>query len=420
MNTQNNKSMLPVYIAWGLVAFFFLFQYTLRVVPGVMVNELREAYHITAEQFSLFGAMTLYAYGAMQIPIGALLDSVGVKKTVIMCLSLCIAGTLIMGVSDSLYLAYFSRFLIGAGSSCAFITCLKIVGDNFSQGKRGFLMGVTLTMGTVGALMAGKPLSFMMGLYGWQQTLINIGLFGFLILAAMFMFMPKREKFDKKSGEDHSWETIKQSLKDVAKTRRILLYAVLAVGAYTPLAVISDLWGPAFLMSKFNCTQAEAASAVMNIYVGLCIGSFLIPGAFERMKRLNFGIKVCFFGIVLTFAAILYAPVNFATMSFLLFTLGCLCGSEMMCFTGVTNSAPEGKNGMALGFTNTLNMFGGAVLQHMIGIIIDYFWSGEMSETGLRIYGVETFTTAFSFLMGLIVVCFILSLTLKKDTPTQT
>jgi sugar phosphate permease len=412
---KKNNNLKAVYTAWGLVACFYLYQYMLRVSPGVMVNDLRGFYKITAEQFSLFGALTLYAYGLLQIPIGVLLDSVGVKKTVLVSLAACISGTMIMGTTDSLYLAYLSRFLIGAGSACAFITCLKIVGDNLPEGKRGLLMGSTLTMGTMGALLAGKPQSYLMSMIGWQKTLVMAGLLGLTILGLILMLMPKKDTFDHKSTQDNSFTVIKNNIKEIIKIRSVVIYAILAVGLYTPLSALADLWGVAFLMEKFGCARHDAAGAITYVYVGLCIGSFLVPWYFEAAKKLNLGIQLCCLGITIAFGSILYLPLGFGLIKAMLFSLGFFCGAEMMCFTGVAQDCPEGKVGTSLGFTNTMNMLGGAVLQQLIGTVIDYFWDGKLTETGLRYYSVQNYTTALSFLMGVIVFCLVLSLTLRPS-----
>ena len=79
---------------------------------------------------------------------------------------LCIIGTLLLAYAENVVWLQLSRILVGIGSACAFMCSLKIVVDCLPVGKRGFLMGATLTLGTLGALIAGKPLALLTDLVG--------------------------------------------------------------------------------------------------------------------------------------------------------------------------------------------------------------------------------------------------------------
>ncbi len=64
---KTNKSLSTAYLAWMCTAFFYLYQYLLRVFPNLMGDELRLDLNMTAEQFGLLGAITIYAYSFVQI-----------------------------------------------------------------------------------------------------------------------------------------------------------------------------------------------------------------------------------------------------------------------------------------------------------------------------------------------------------------
>ena len=72
--------MRAAYWAWLSVAIFYFYQYILRIAPGVMVDQMMSGFMIKAEQFSTLGFLDTFAYGIMQIPLGIIVDRIGVKR----------------------------------------------------------------------------------------------------------------------------------------------------------------------------------------------------------------------------------------------------------------------------------------------------------------------------------------------------
>ena len=395
------------YYVWAAVALFFFYQYILRVSPSVMVNELRLDFSLTAEQFSYFGAFYLYAYSLLQIPVGLLVDKYGVKRIVSFSIGLCLAATLLVSLTASIYIAYLSRILMGAGSACAFMCTLKIVVDYLPENRRGVWMGATLALGVAGALIAGKPLSVAMDSYGWRHALLLTSIIGLAILLFVLIALPKENILTVKSGATSKSKEIFATMCEIMSTRMVLIYAVLAVGLYTPLSVMADLWGVAYIMSKYDLTRSSAAEVSMMMYIGLCVGSLALPYIAERFNALNQTIRISGFGILTTLVLILFTPnLGVWQISTLLFLLGLFCGAEMLCFTGVVRYSPLGKTGTTLGITNTANMLGGAVAQQIIGFLLDHFlWSGNLDDNGHRFYNNNDYTLALSSLIVIIVLC---------------
>lgn len=405
-----------IYSIWGLLALFYSYQYFLRVGPSVMANDLRCDFNLTAEQFALIPAIYLYAYGILQIPIGFFLDSVGVKRTMMVSIFICTIGALLFYSTQSVYIAYFSRLLIGAGSACAFITPLKLVGDHLPDGKKGLFMGLTLTLGTVGALIAGKPQTLLMDQFGWRNAGLISTSGGLLLFICVIFFIPTKSKIDQYTKKPESLSVMIGMLKETLKNRKVLLYAMLAFGLYTPLTVLSDTWGITFLMQKYNLSLDDAASCTSFIFIGLCIGSFAIPAYFEPKNMMKMGIQFGLISMFTVFVTILYNDqMTLIQLQVLLFLLGFMVGSEMLCFTCVSNFSKDGLRGMSLGFANTINMTGGAILQQLVGFLLDYFWSGSLNEKGIRVYSADDFEKTFAFFIGVYIFCIALSMILPKD-----
>jgi len=413
-SNSKDKNLAIAYFAWASVALFFFYQYILRVAPGVMIHEIRHEFSVNADQFATLGSFYLYAYSLLQIPLGIIVDRIGVRYTILGSIILCLGGSLLMAYSEIFLTAQISRIMIGAGSASAFMCSLKIVADHLPPGHRGFLMGATLTLGTFGALVAGKPLVYFLDDFGWRSTMTYTALIGLALIIFALICLPKHSQ-KQSSHTKESFKSIGQNILSIIKNYRVMLYAFLAIGLYTPLSALADLWGTAFLMQKFSLPRAEAAHTTMMMYVGLAAGSLIMPWICEKYNLLDRAIQFCGLGIIILFGILLYGPIlSNAQLTLVLICLGFFCGAEMMCFTGALLFSNSNNSGLTIGIVNTLNMLGGALLQQFIGYSLDFHWEGLLDPQGIRIYESHHFVLAFSILTGVIILCCLASLKLVK------
>lgn len=400
------------FLGWFLIALFYCYQYILRVMPGVIANELRDHFNLTAEDFASLGAYCLYAYALLQIPVGLVLDRIGVKRTILISMCLCIGGTFWISQTNTLWEAQMSRILVGAGSACTFTSCLKWVADHFEPGRRGLLMGSTLAFGTFGALGAAHPFVKGVELFGWQYTVLLTCFLGGFLLILTILFLKEAPL---KNNETFQKKKFWFDLKTIACNKTIFIYALLAIGVYTPMAVLADLWGVSFLAEKFAINRAEAAPITMLMYVGLTFGSLILPVFAERYNVFRLILQVCSACLLFLFTIMLIAgSLPLLALKGMLITIGFLCGAEMICFTGAVTEATPRTSGLTLGFVNTMNMLAGALLQQLIGYLLDIQWNGATSVSGMRYYSANEYVQALMVLPAILLGCVVLSLFLKK------
>ncbi|WHQ46579.1 MAG: MFS transporter [Candidatus Midichloria sp.] len=404
------------YITWIAAAVFYFYQYILRVSPGMMIDDIRSSFSIRAEEFATLGSIYLIFYSLLQIPLGILIDKFGVKKILSLSIIFCITGSFIASIAPNFLVMQFSRAIIGSGSAAAFLISLKIVADNFSPGRRGFLMGTTLTLGTVGALFSGQIVVILLQEFHWRYIWQFASLLGLGVLFLSLIFIPaKQEKVYKNIPNVKHSKNVLLEVIQVMKDKNVILYSVLAVGLYTPLAAVADLWGTAFISTKFGFDMGCTIQITMMLYLGLAIGSIVLPWFFERNLLLNTGIRWSAFIILIAFAIVLYGPkISIFSLTTLLIIIGVFCGSEMICFTAALRYANENNSGEIIGVVNTLNMLGGALLQQLIGYLLDMNWDGVVDQCGLRVYSMQDFVFSLSSLIILIFCCWLISFVLDK------
>ena len=414
ISCKNNHSY---YLAWLAISLFFLYQYILRVSPGIIVVELRQIYKLTAEEFSSLGAIYLYAYSLVQIPLGFILDRIGIRRVINVSIVLCIMGTLLFVYATNTWMLQIARLLIGLGSAPAFICAIKLIKDHLPIKHHGFLMGATLAIGTIGAFSSGKFLVVLIENTSWRNSLVICAGLGLLILLVIGIFVPSSNIQNIKKS---SCKQLYEGLKAIFKRKEILLYSIIAISVYTPLCILADLWGTAFLIEKFNLNRSNAAQITLYMYGGLTVGSLILPWISLKWHLLKSTILVCALGLILALLILLYADtLSNGQLSSIMIMIGILCGAEMICFAGASQFAPTSHSGLTLGVVNTLNMLGGAWIQQGIGWYLDAHWQGNYGLEGARTYHTDELSAAFLILVFMMIGCSAMVLILPRKQLTE-
>jgi predicted MFS family arabinose efflux permease len=411
-NASKETVRLDYYIAWALCAFFYLYQYELRVFPNLMGSEIRYDFGINAEQFGLFGALTLYAYAAAQIPLGIIFDRVGIKKTVIASLLVCILSGYLITVTKNLYTAYFLRLVIGFGSASAFMAALKIASDYLPPKKRLILMGSTLTVGTLGVVLLAPPLLYTLELYGWRKVIASISMSGLILVILAFLVIPGNKKISQNNAK-FSFRSIVKDLTGVMKNLNIWFYTMIAMGFYAPFSVLADLWGGDFIMNRFSIAQSEAAFFATLLYLGLAIGSLVISWISEKYNCASRMIFISIFIVTISYSYLIYGTnIDRSYLITLLIIIGFFCGAEMICFSQAILHCNPKNSGITIGFLNSLNISSAGLAQYLVGKLLDISWLGGFKENGSKLYGLTEYRFSFFFLV-IFLFCCVLACSIK-------
>lgn len=425
MNYLNFKNLTTIRATqvWLCAALFYLFQFVIRVSPSVMVDDLMGAYNLDATGFATLSALAMYAYSVMQIPAGIFADLYGARRCILISVLICSIGTLLFCSTTHLWVAQLSRILIGMGSAGAFLCVSKISVNWFGTERQAQMFGFAMMAGTIGALNGGAPLAYSLNFFTWQETLFLLGSLGFVIFAINYFFL-KDTPIQEKKRDQHTFQSIVQacykSLRALLVQPQCWLSALAAMGVYSCICVLADLWGVSFLMQAYEITKQEAAQISSMIYVGLCCGSVVIPFMSHRILGNKGFILLGLSVIALCFYLLVYGPhYSVSTASSLCLIIGFFSGVEMLCFANACRVLPSNMAGTVTGFVNGVVMLGGSLLQQIIGYALDYLWDGTMTNSGTRFYSLEAFQSAFSFLGGCIVLTLVISFFLKSQRKIE-
>ena len=411
------KNSRYAWFIWILGASFFFFEYIVRVSPGVLVQELIQAFHINAYQLGLLSSAFSLSYISMQIPVGTLVDKYSVRWLVGFMALLCAGSTFLFASTETFQWAVLARFLIGITGAFAFVGALKIATLFFSPKHFGFLAGMTQALGMLGASVGVGPLSAVIASEGWRHTLMFLGgLIGVLALLIFILVKDKPAGEGLSERENHSiWDGIVIVFKSPHTWINVLIVGLL----YAPTMVFGELWGPLYITRVYNVSPIDAASVISVIFIGWAIGSPLFGWISDRIQRRKPIVIGSALFSLLFISIILYCPsLPLPWLFVAAFLYGFSNVGVSTCYAVAAELTPNRYAGTALGFTNMASILLGALFQPVVGRLLDLHWSGEMVN-GVRFYSATDLQSAMISLPVCLVFCLVLCFFLKESYPER-
>lgn len=408
---MRQKNINPWFI-WVLAGIFYLYEYVLRVSPQVVMHQLMEQFQIGGTDFGLMTSLYYMAYVPLQAPCGYILDRLGVRYVICGSALICALGAVIFTYTEYLVIAYLGRFLMGVGSACAYVGCMKVGTDWFDSKKFPLIAGLALMMGQIGASIGTHPFALLVYSYSYVTAMNVFILLGVIISVIAYVFIPQKTALNSQTSQI----SMISSLKGVIQSPTNWIFGLYGFFMYIPISGFAELWAIPFLMTKTTLPCHIVASLPIAFFVGVCVGSPIISNI---ARGLNVPLLTMAFlgglGALLSFF-VLYAKISYVMLTVMLFFMGVLCGGHVLCFVKAKENSPAELNGTTLGFINMVVMTSGLICQPLIGFLLDQKWSGLLNAKGLRIYSLDNFQYALStiFIAYVAASCLIL-LFFRKD-----
>ena len=388
-----NKLKLPPILSWFIVSLFYAYQYILRVLPNVASADILKKFdNLTASDFGQFAGVYYFFYASVHIPIGILLDKKGPKYVLPISILMTSAGLLPLLYSSSWTIACIGRTLTGIGSSAAILGIFKIIHLNFTGAKFTRMLGLSITIGLLGAIYGGQPISFFINIYGFDLVVKYLMLIGVLIACIAFITIP--------TNKNHiiSGKGILSNILQVFKTKKVIYIAICAGLMVGPIEGFPDAWGSRFLKAAYQNFNLQQITLLPSfIFIGMCLGSSFISYLADKTRLYYELIILSAFGMAIIFIYILFNKTNFDSMKILLFIVGVLCSYQILAIYKATTYVKENLVGLTTSILNMVIMSFGHPLHILIGKVVEYNWDGKIID-GTNIYSVKAYTYGISII----------------------
>lgn len=415
---NKTASTAHAWLVCVIAGLFFFYEFMQMNMFNALNQPLRDAFHLNAPQITAIGNYYFYANMLFLFPAGILLDRVSTKKLILISMILCVSGTFFISISSSITMIKVCRFLTGIGGSFCLLSCLRLASRWFPADHMALASGVIVTIGMLGGLFAQTPLTLMIEHLGWRHALQLDSSMGFIIILAIILIVkdyPPREK--QHYAEDHVllhnlgfWHSIFKALGNpqnwIAGLYTCLLNA--------PLAILGAIWGITFLHNAHGLSRESAALATSMLFLGTLVGSPIVGGLSDHMKRRRLPMLIgALVSVVLVLIFVYAQHLSPNTWMALFFLTGFITSVQILGYPLISESNPSCLTGTSLSIASFLILGGYAVLDSVFAWLMQLHWQGQVVN-GTPHYLPQDFATPMWLLPAVVIIALVAACLIKE------
>ena len=382
-----------------LISGFALSQ-AFRTAAAIMAAPLQQAFGLNAQQLGLFAGVFHFAFGGLQLFMGMGIDVYGVRRTVLAVFPLTVVGALVTAAADSYAGLLAGQVLTGIGCAPAFLVCTVFIARRFPSGQYAAVNGAALGIGSVGLLLTGTPLAWLIEAWGWRAGYIALAVCAVFAWLAILLLV--REETPVPAGERPRVLAALRGYGELFRLPHTLGIMGLALFTYASFLSLRGLWLGPVLIERHGFSLVQTGHVALAVSVLGMLG----PPLFGRLDPGDATRRRWIIGYTLACAAIfllMALPVGATLEVALALGIGIVSGYMVLQYADVRASYPPHMTGRAMALF-TMAMFLGVALMQ---------WLTGLAATAAAALRVETYAAVF----GAIAVFLLLGTLLFRFLP---
>lgn len=385
------------WVAWAAAAFLFLLVTFHRFALGVIAADLMAAFATAAVGLGGLASVYFYLYGLLQLPSGILADTWGPRRTLAASALLMTAGAFLFAAAPSLPVAYAGRVLVGLGVAPVLVNTLKLISEWFPALAFATMVGLTAMVGNLGGFLAGGPFALLVAAVGWRVSFATVGAITAALGAALLLAVrdrPAQAAVRPAAVAPALWPAAAALLRD----GRIWLLLMTKMGFDMAFFAFFVVWGVPFLTQTTGVSPTVAGFHLSFGALGFMLGGPVLGFLSDRvMRERRRPILLSALAHTALWALFLgSAPLRpGAGLAALMAGLGFTAAGLLLCLACAKELSPPETMGISTALVNGGGFFGAAVLQIVLGAVLDSRWEGAM-VAGARVYPLAAYLKAFS------------------------
>lgn len=425
MNARPPITVVPYrWIVFALLAAGYLLVYFHRLSPAVVALDLMDELKADAGLMGLLASAYFYPYALMQIPSGLLSDSWGPRKTITSFFVLAGIGSIAFGAAPSVGWAIAARVAVGVGVAMLFVPTMKILTSWFKVSEFTFASGILLAVGGLGVLSAASPFAYLSTVLGWRESFAIIGVATLLLAALIWILvrdtpqqkgLPAVQDGDGALGDGGPAIGLWQGVKMVIGSARFWPLFVWCFFTFGIFFSFSGLWGGPFLIHVYGMDKIQAGGVLSMPAVAIILGCPLLGFISDRVLRSRKKVLlICASAVLFLSVPPAFYPAGFSVAGLYVWSLLLgFFGSAVVvvAFTTAKEMFPVKMAGTAVGLINIAPFLGGAIMQPVVGIILEAHGSGP---TG---YSAQAYGSAFTVYFVSAVIALVAVMFIKETMP---
>ena len=410
----NPSSATPPSRRWIIAALLgigVLVNYFDRVNLSVSHDALQHDFGLSNIAFGYLSGAYSWTYALCQLPIGVLLDRIGVRRIGRISTFLWGVASLGAAITPNVSGFFAARLLLGVAEAPTFPANAKAIGAWFPQEERSFATAIFDSAAKLASAIGVPAIGILLLHVGWRLSFAATGLISLLYFALFFRLYreprPEEEPASNNSNAVPSTSTgAPLTLGQLIRQPKVLGLA-LGAGAYNYVFYLLLTWLPTYLaitlhldlLHSFLYTGAPWLFATAtDILIGGLLVDFLIKRGWDA-ARVRQAVLIGGTAMGLGILGAAHAHTATRALLWISISIGGLAAAAPVCWSVPSLIAPRaavGRVGSIMNFSNQLSAIAAPVATGYLVTATHSFASAFVASAAYLLIGLA----GYAFLLG--------------------
>ena len=379
----------------------YFLSYLYRSTNAVLAPYLSNDLNLNAEQLGLITSAYFLTFGLFQLPLGVLLDKYGARKVQSILFLIAAIGAILFSLGNDVWSLVTARGLIGLGVSGALMAAFKAFAVWFPKERLPLLIGLFMSAGGMGAIVASTPLEMALQITDWRGVYLFIGIVTIFVGVLIFFIVPEKQE----NNYNEKTLPVLKVLKHIYTS-----YAFWRIGPLSGIAggtglAILGLWAGPWLsdIGKFN--KNEIANILFISTIMMTIGTTSLGIITDYLRKFNISpvgvMGGALFVFIIPLTIITFGIMPKAIWPWVILSITSLAAT--LAYAGLSQHFPTSYAARASTAINLICFLMAFIAQYAIGFIMQLVEPGKQSG-----YSIKAYQAGFGLFLGLLIICYII------------
>ena len=394
----NSQKVIFIFLPFACGYFLsYLYRSTNAVLAPYLSNDL----NLNAEQLGLITSAYFLTFGLFQLPLGVLLDKFGARKVQSILFLIAATGAILFSLGNDVWSLVTARGLIGLGVSGALMAAFKAFAVWFPKERLPLLIGLFMSAGGMGAIVASTPLEMALQVTDWRGVYLFLGIATIFVGLLIFFVVPEKRE----DSDNEKPLPVLKVLKNIYTS-----YAFWRIGPLSGIAggtglAILGLWAGPWLsdIGKFN--KNEIANILFISTIMMTIGTTSLGIITDYLRKFNISpvgvMGGALFVFIIPLTIITFGIMPKAIWPWVVLSITSLAAT--LAYAGLSQYFPTSYAARASTAINLICFLMAFIAQYAIGFIMQVVEPGKQSG-----YSIKAYQAGFGLFLGILIICYII------------
>jgi predicted MFS family arabinose efflux permease len=348
----------------------FALSQAFRTVAAILAPPLQRDLGLTPGQLGAFAGVFHFAFGGLQLFMGMGLDVWGPRRTVLAVFPLTVAGAFIAATANGYGQLLAGQLVIGVGCAPAFLACTVFISRRFPPERFAAVNGAALGIGSVGLLLTGTPLAWVVEQFSWRAGFVALGTLAALAWLAILLLVKEAPEAARDRSAPTNALAALRGYGALFSLRHTWGIVVLATFTYASFLALRGLWLGPMLVERHGFTLVQTGHVVLLVSIVGMVG----PPLFGRLDPGDRGRRAWIVGWTVLVAAMYLgmALSRSAVVDVVVATVASLVsGYIVLQYADVRSAYPASMTGRAMALFTMAMFLGVALMQWVTGAVAE-------------------------------------------------